>query len=44
MEEFILETAAAAAFLLLEALILQLLRRMLGADTGEPRNQASGIR
>jgi hypothetical protein len=34
MEEFILRAVAAAVALLLEALVLQLVRRMLRADTG----------
>lgn len=34
MEEFILRAVAAAVALLLEALVLQLVRRMLGAATG----------
>lgn len=34
MEEFILRAVAAAVALLFEALVLQLVRRMLGAGTG----------
>jgi hypothetical protein len=44
MEDFLLQAATAAVALLLEALVLQLIRRMLGTITGEPRHEASGIR
>jgi hypothetical protein len=44
MEEFILEAAAGAAALLLEALVLRLIRRIFEPTTGAPGNQSSGIR